>query len=240
METQRVESIEDYLSPASAHWARVRTTQVDMIPTPLQMQPTDYIRNSWEKRPYGQTQKIIVASVHDGKKWALRASWTDSSKPAPFKTPGDMNALEAAAWETHQALGKQTPVEIDPLAVFPNAFAIALPVRNRPVLALMGDKDAPIHYLRWSADKKEAVSMIATGIGSSRPGPELKSSVRVAADGPTWHLVIARPLDGGKDAAPLVAGKTTGVGFALWRGENQERAGIKAFSIDWTELELES
>lgn len=214
METQRVESIEDYLSPASAHWARVRTTQVDMIPTPLQMQPTDYIRNSWEKKPYGQTQKIIVASVHDGETWALRASWTGK---------------------------KQTPGEIiDSLAFFPDAFAIALPVRNRPVLALMGDKDAPIHYLRWSADKKEAVSMIATGIGSSRPGPKLDSSVQVVADGTTWHLVIARPLDGGKDAAPLATGKTTGVGFALWRGENQERAGIKAFSIDWTELELES
>ena len=40
--------------------------------------------------------------------------------------------------------------------------------------------------------------------------------------------------------APLAAGKSTGIGFAVWRGSNDERAGIKAFSIDWAELALEA
>ena len=206
MKTRRVDSIKNYLSPGSAHWARVPAAKVDMMPTPLQMQPTEYIRNSWEKRPYGQTQKLDVASVHDGHTWALRATWTGSG-------PGQTD--------------------------FPDALAIALPVRNHPVLALMGAKDAPIHYLRWSANKEGVLSLVATGIGLSAPGPEIKQTAQALADGPTWHVVITRALGTGKDIAPLAAGKKTGVGFALWRGANDERAGIKAFSIDWAELELE-
>jgi DMSO reductase family type II enzyme heme b subunit len=52
--------------------------------------------------------------------------------------------------------------------------------------------------------------------------------------------VISRPLGIGKDIAPLAAGKKTGIGFAVWRGANDERAGIKAFSIDWVELTLDA
>ena len=207
MITYHVDSIKDYLSPASAHWARVHTEQIKLMPTPLQMQPTEYIRNSWANKPYGQTQKIDVASVHDGEMWALRATWTGSG-----------------------------PDVTD----FPDAFAVALPVRNSPVLALMGAKDAPIHYLRWSAGKEGLISLMAMGIGLSQPGAKVKQAAQAVAVGPTWQLVIARALGTGKDIAPLAAGKKTGVGFALWRGGNDERAGTKAFSIDWTELELES
>ena len=207
MKTRRVDSIKNYLSPGSAYWARVPAAHIEMMPTPLQMQPTEYIRKSWETKQYGQDQKLEIASVHDGETWAVRATWKGSG-------PG--------------------------VTDFPDAMAIALPVRNNPVLALMGAKDAPIHYLRWSADKKEVLSLLATGIGLSAPGPEIKRTAQVVTDGPIWQLVITRAMGVGKDIAPLTAGKKTGVGFALWRGANEERAGIKAFSIDWTELELEA
>ncbi len=207
MRTRRVDDIKKYLAPDSAYWTRIDTAQIPMMPTPLQMQPTDYIRQSWANKKYGQIAKIEVASVHDGETWALRATWTGSG-------PGATD--------------------------FPDALAIALPVRNDPVLALMGGKDAPIHYLRWSADENGVRSLLATGIGLSVPGPELKRSAHVATDGTTLHVVIARALGAGKDIAPLEPGKKTGVGFAAWRGTNNERAGIKAFSIDWTELELDA
>ena len=112
------------------------------------------------------------------------------------------------------------------------------PVRR--VLALMGAKDAPIHYLRWSSNKEGLLSLMAQGIGLSQPGAELKRGAQASTEGAVWQLVIVRALGTGKDIAPLAAGKKTGVGFALWRGANDERAGIKAFSIDWTELELEA
>lgn len=207
MKTRRVENIKNYLSPGSAHWTRVPMAQIAMMATPLQMQPTEYIHKSWENKPYGQTPKLEVASVHDGEMWALRATWTGSGAG---------------------------------VTDFPDALAIALPVRNNPVLALMGAKDAPIHYLRWSANKQEVLSLLATGIGLSQPGPELKRAAQALSEGVVWQLVIARAMGAGKDIAPLAAGMKTGVGFALWRGNNEERAGIKSFSIDWTALELEA
>jgi steroid C-25 hydroxylase gamma subunit len=207
MKSLRVDRIRNYLSPGSLHWAPVHPAQIAMAPTPLAMQPTAYIRKSWEGRAYGETRSIEAASVHDGGMWAVRLSWEGSG-------PGATD--------------------------FPDAIAVALPVRNAPILTLMGGEDAPIHILRWSANQQGLRSILATGIGQSAPGPELKRAAEAVADGRRWHVVIARALGTGMNVAPLMAGSTTGIGFALWRGANEERAGIKAFSIDWTELALEA
>lgn len=124
---------------------------------------------------------------------------------------------------------------------FPDAIAAAFPVRGNPPLVTMGAPDAPIHILRWQADRKALRSILATGIGSSRPGPELAYGVEAASDDGTWHVVLTRPLGtGAEDLAPLAAGTTTRIGFAVWRGGNDERAGIKAYSIDWAELALDA
>lgn len=214
MKTYRVDTIKNYLAPGSPFWARIAAVQVDMMPAPLEMQPTAYIRTAWANKKYGQTAKLEVASVHDGETWALRATWNGN--------------------------GSSEREVKDVLAKFPDALAIALPVRNNPVLALMGTKDAPIHYLRWRSNKEGVLSQLATGIGLAAPGPEIKRSAQAVIDGTTWHVVITRALGTGQDIAPLEAGKKTGIGFALWRGANDERAGTKAFSIEWTALELQA
>lgn len=123
---------------------------------------------------------------------------------------------------------------------FPDALAVALPVRGKPALALMGAPDAPIHILRWQANKEGIRSILATGIGQSQPGPSLKTGAQAKAEGDAWSVVITRALGHGGEVAPLAAGKKTGIGFALWRGGNDERAGIKAFSIDWADLALDA
>jgi DMSO reductase family type II enzyme heme b subunit len=104
----------------------------------------------------------------------------------------------------------------------------------------MGSPEAPIHYLWWNATRKEPQSLLATGIGTSSPGPDVRPTANAAADGSSWRVVLARAMGTGADVAPLAPGTTTGVGFAVWRGSNDERAGIKSFSGDWTELELDA
>lgn len=207
MRSHRVKNIEEYLTPASQSWKKIITDAVPLMPTPLGMQPTEYIRKSWEGRSYGEAKSVQIASVHDGHTWAMRASWTGVS-PA----------------------GKD----------FPDALAVALPVRGKPVLMLMGAPDAPIHFLRWQANKEGVRSLLASGIGQSRPGPVLKCGAQAQAEGDIWSVVITRALGSGNEVAPLAVGKKTNIGFALWHGGNDERAGIKAFSIDWAELALEA
>jgi len=205
--SHRVPSLAGYLTPTESAWSGVKEEQVELIGTPLVMQPTEYIRKKWEGKAYGETKGLKVASVHDGHTLAVRMRW-----------PG----VSGAGFD------------------FPDAIALALPVRGKPALALMGAPDAPIHILRWQANKDGVRSILATGIGQSTAGPELKATAQAQADGDTWSVVITRPLGQGKDVAPLAAGKSTGIGFAVWRGSNDERAGIKAFSIDWAELALEA
>jgi complex iron-sulfur molybdoenzyme family reductase subunit gamma len=123
---------------------------------------------------------------------------------------------------------------------FPDALAIAMPVRGKPALMLMGAADAPIHYLRWAANKEGIRSIIATGIGQSVPGPKIKGSSNGMAADNIWNVVVTRPLGSGQEVAPLLAGKKTQIGFAVWYGANDERAGIKAFSIDWADLVLDA
>lgn len=207
MRSHRVANLADFLSPAGAGWGKVPGEDISMMPTPLAMQPTEYIRRSWEGRSYGELSSLRVASVHDGETWAIRLSWKGVS-----------------------------PKGTD----FPDALAIALPVSGKPVLALMGDAKAPIHFLRWSAKKEGFQSIIATGIGSSRKAPKIKGTAQAHAEGDTWSIVISRALGTGAEIAPLASGKKTQIGFAVWRGANDERAGIKAFSIDWADLALDA
>ena len=203
MKAARVSDIDVYVPPRAGAWSQVASTRVPLMPAPLPMQPTEYVRRSWEGRPYGQTTALEVASVHDGRNLAVRVVWETSATDSPE---------------------------------FPDALAIALPVRDVAPLILMGSADAPIHILRWQADRPGVRSLLATGIGRSAPGPTVESTAQAEADRNRWQVVVTRALGGGGDVAPIEAGKPTRIGFALWRGANSERAGIKAFSIDWTEL----
>jgi DMSO reductase family type II enzyme heme b subunit len=205
--TRRVANIRDYLSPSASVWSQAPVAAVQLMPTPLPMQPTAYIQKSWEGRDYGQTKSLEVASVHDGRHWALRARWEGVS-----------------------------PAGLD----FPDALAVAIPLKPAAVLMLMGSPEAPIHYLRWRASKNDLQSQLATGIGKSAPGPQVKTTVQSAAEGGHWTVVISRPLSAGPEVPALKPGARERIGFALWRGSNDERGGIKAFSIDWTAMVLDA
>lgn len=97
MKAPRVPDIDDYCSPRAGGWSQIPGTRIQLMPAPLPMQPTEYVRRSWAGRPYGQTAALEVASVHDGRNLAVRIVWENSAAES---------------------------------AVFPDALAIALPVRD--------------------------------------------------------------------------------------------------------------
>jgi complex iron-sulfur molybdoenzyme family reductase subunit gamma len=165
---------------------------------------------AWSDRPYGTLAAVQVGCVHDGRRVAFRLEWTDPSE--------DLAVGDAV----------------------PDAAAIALPVRGEPQLATMGAPEAPIHALHWIAGQAGVRSVLATGIGSSRPGPDVQGAARGHWKDGAWRAVISRSFDAPADAAPLAPGGVSRIGFAIWDGAKGERAGIKAFSIDWLDLELEA
>lgn len=206
MKCVRVEDVNAYRDPLSDTWATNSATKVNMMPTPMGMQPTAYIRNSRADKPHGLVKELTVSSVHDGKELAVHLSWQGVSPEG-----GD----------------------------FPDAVAVAFPVKGEPILVLMGSKDAPLHILHWKANKG-VKSMSAKGIGLSDPGPQLKIASQAQSVGDTWQVVLTRALGTGEGIAPAVPGLQTKVGFALWSGANDERAGLKAFSIDWAPFDLDA
>ena len=121
-----------------------------------------------------------------------------------------------------------------------DAVAIALPIRGQPILALMGSADSPIHFLHWMAKSPGVRSTYSVGIGSTQLG------VPVAADASgIWvkkkrKVVISREMGDFEEAAPLRPAENSKIGYAVWQGANDERAGLKAFSVDWRSLEIEN
>lgn len=67
--------------PAGAEWQSVPDVRVPLAPVALEAQPTEYIRESWKDRDYGQTAEAQVKAASDGQRLYVRVEWADD--PAP-------------------------------------------------------------------------------------------------------------------------------------------------------------
>ncbi|UCE84623.1 MAG: hypothetical protein JSU66_09630 [Deltaproteobacteria bacterium] len=205
--------IEDALDPGATLFDGVRATDVDLIGTPVGLQPTAAIRVSWTGREIGATDRVRVAAVHDGQTLAFRLEWLDDSE--------------------NQALLDTT--------AFPDAAAILFPSVAGAPSVTMGAPGLAVTAWYWRADEPgRGRHVVAEGLGTSRTlDVELVRGRGVWKEG-RWQIVIARALRVATDepVAQLTAGETTGFGVAVWDGQHGERAGIKAFSGDWRELRL--
>lgn len=209
MRVQNVKSIANFAEPQAPDWQAVDATDVEMVPAPLGLQPTEYIQVSWEDRPYGVLEQASIKAVHDGAKIAVQLSWADA-QPSTGAGEG-----------------------------FPDGAALGFPVRGEPELMQMGSAEAPMQFVQWQASKSRARSVLAKGIGSTLPGAPVDETATGSWSGGRWTVVFTRSLAGSEESASLVPGDTTQIGIAVWNGSNEERAGIKAVSPDWTALTLD-
>lgn len=201
------------LDPDGAAWKGVRSESIKLIGTPLELQPTEAIRVAWANKPIGAVKKVSVAALHDGERIAFRLEWDTATESR----------------------------ELADTTSFPDAAAVALPVREGAPLVTMGIPGAGVNAWYWRGDEEgKGRQVVAEGLGTSRTlDSKLVGAQGVWKNG-HWTVVLSRALRIATEepVAQLVPGQKTGFAVAIWDGSRGERAGIKAFSENWRELVL--
>ncbi len=200
------------LNPAAQQWSRVAAEEISLASTPLNEQPSRYVRTAWAGKPVGAVRFLKVQAAHNGKDIAFRLEWADESED---KDHGDGS-------------------------VFPDAAGVLFPLKKDAPLESMGSPEAPVNAWYWRANlpEGEGQNLIAAGAGTIQETAKSFAQTRARwADG-RWQVVLARPLSIDGDGVRLSPKKSTKVAFAVWEGSSQERAGLKSFSKHWEDLEI--
>jgi DMSO reductase family type II enzyme heme b subunit len=215
-------SREQLLDPVAAEWSNVPGEPLAMAATPLANQPSEYIKASRDEKQIGKVRNLMVQAVHNGQDILIRLSWEDATEN----------------------------VEITDNNVFPDGCGILMPLnasdpqRGDPPIDEMGSKDAPVNAWFWRADLKDVPhNTVARGLGTTEFSKKCPIQTKSTWGHGAWAVVFARSLtvpDQKDETTQLVPGSSVKVGFAVWEGSNGERAGVKSFSKEWRELQIET
>ena len=217
MQVKRVTaSTDELLNSEAAAWAQAEETLLDMLPTAIALQPTEYIQKTFAGRPYGEVTSAKVRCLHNGDSMFIRIEWAE---PNPSRVLDNVNA-------------------------FADGCGVLFPVAGDAVITEMGSVSQPVNAWHWRADYDDKPnSVTATSRGTSvryKTNPLVARSIW--QDG-TWQIVMGRPFVVAEPHRRMIAlkpGTTVKAGFAIWRGSNQERGGIKAYSPTWSDLNIEA
>lgn len=111
--------------------------------------------------------------------------------------------------------------------IFVDAMALMVPVQADTPWVTMGNEDKPIEALMWQADKDKPIKVTAKGFGSTvRSAPPAGWRVKPKWKDGVWsvHINISE--------WPALSEQRQ-LSVAIWRGEDQERGGLKSVSMDW-------
>lgn len=155
------------------------------------------------------TQKMAAQAVRGHGRLFVKLKWSDRTANTAIK-------------DTNQFL---------------DGVAVQFPVNGQAsTVPFMGDVTNAVNVWHWRADGNTR-NLIAKGFGTSTsvPGEGLRSASVRTADG--WEVVISRPLRVKPDeGADFHGRRTMPIAFAAWDGENQERDGFKAVTMEWWQL----
>ncbi len=201
------------LDPEAAQWRGLSEEPLALTPTPLLAQPSAYVVAAWTERPYGLVKEVRVRAAHNGEALLFRLAWADETRDAGISDADR----------------------------FPDAAAVLFPLKGDAPLSNMGTKEQPVNAWYWRPDLEQPINVTAAGLGTTvrHPNGSLRAGAQHKSGG--WAVVIARPFAvRGDTAVTLSPGQAGKMGFAVWQGSNQERAGIKAVTLDWQPLEIEA
>ena len=210
-------SREQLLDPVAAAWSTIPGEPLTMAATPLANQPSEYIKASRDEKQIGKVRNLLVQSAHNGTDIFFRLTWEDASQNT----------------------------EVTDNNMFPDGCGILMPLNGGdPPIDEMGSKDAPVNAWFWRADLKDVPhNTVARGLGSTQFSKKCLIQTKSTWGQGAWAVVFARPLaapDQKDEMTQLAPGSSVKVGFAVWEGSNGERAGVKSFSKEWRELQIET
>ena len=202
------------LEADGAAWSGLETHGVDLIPAPIGMAAavSMYMAVS---QGHGRIKRLEARLAHDGETLSIRISWQD---PAHDDRIRDLDQ-------------------------FVDAAALLFPLLPDTNPLTMGEETKPVNAWLWKADQPEPFDVIGRGYSTTQRRPASSSGLAASGlyrDG-SWSVVFQRPLQPGSGQfVRFEPGGSAQVGFAVWDGSNTERAGQKAVSGAFLELELEA
>jgi DMSO reductase family type II enzyme heme b subunit len=202
------------LDPGAEAWRGLGTQRIQLLASPLQLQPSEYVQTKWAALRHGDTKEIRVAAAHNRQSIFFRLEWDD---PIDDSHPNDM-------------------------ADFPDQAGVMLPLKDDAVMEQMGDPAKPVNMWLWRGDVETPFYVTAEGRGTATRHAESPLSARGVWNNGIWSVVISRPFNVNLPAAfvvPLAPGMTHKCSFAVWQGSNKERGGLKAYAPVWQPLEIQ-
>lgn len=115
-------------------------------------------------------------------------------------------------------------------SAFPDAAAVLFAADAEAPLARMGAPGKPIEGWYWRADRPEVGEALRfEGLATEEPQKSPPVVTAAAWERGSWTVVIGAPVEAAASR----------VGFAIWDGGNQERAGLHSHSGAWLELQVQ-
>jgi dimethylsulfide dehydrogenase subunit gamma/complex iron-sulfur molybdoenzyme family reductase subunit gamma len=120
---------------------------------------------------------------------------------------------------------------------FADGAAVQFPVNGKAsTTPFMGDVANAVNVWQWRADGRTQ-NLVAHGFGSATAVPVEALTSAAVRTGDGWEVVFSRPLRVKPDeGASLPAKGSMPIAFAAWDGNNQERDGFKAVTLEWWRL----
>jgi DMSO reductase family type II enzyme heme b subunit len=202
------------LNPKAGTWQSAEAVQINLQPTPVGMQPSEYVQSTIAQSEVGATKTLNVRALHDQTELFFRLEWEDLQQDLDVTDPG----------------------------AFADGAAILFPFGADAPLITMGSLDQPVNQWHWRADLQKPYNVTTAGLGTTYRTPQSFIEAGAIWENGKWALVLARPFQttDPDNHVPFKVGQTIKAAFAVWQGSQKERAGLKSYSPAWTEFTLEA
>ena len=201
-----------FAAPDAALWQQLPATTISLMGTPVAMQPSGFVVNTFRDQKIGVVPKLLCKAAHNGSALALYLEWSDQ-QPDTSLSDNDR---------------------------FPDGAAVMFPLKGDATLMTMGSEQQPVNAWHWKANHpKQVNNNIATGFGSTYVTKDVGITASAKHSNGRWQLVLSRTINfSGSNSISLALNQPIKIAFAVWEGSNGERGGLKSFSPEWHTLLL--